>query len=176
MDKQQAMIALEEAKKQIAKCELIINTPDKALGPIFCPEEGEKYYNIISATGPEHATFAAHCYSYTAIGTHKCPKFRDQKTALDWAEAFNVMLELRTCDGNVPYSASTNCSSYNSAKIGLSSTFDKLHIYFISDSAVNIVYSLIGGSFETEGDAERAIAKVGEERICKAIKALANVQ
>ena len=118
--------------------------------PCFTPEAGETYWQLSAGSNEEH---------FSVMGFEIAPPkvaFRDRATAEAYAEAFNVMIELRLYADGGDWFISNGISpqSYGET-LCLGQAF--------------------GGCYSSEAQARKAIDAVGHDRILRAVKTLCGV-
>lgn len=117
----------------------------------FAPDEGERYWQLIGGSDGKHLLGT----SFDLLPPKAA--FRDQKTAEAYAEAFNVMLELRLyADGGGWF-------------IGLDIRGALGALWHPSEPDESDAFA---GRYSSEAQAQKAIDAVGEDRIIQAIKTL----
>jgi len=143
---------IAKMEAELAALKADVQAESKPKTPCFTPEGGERHsYLCVGLDG-------AHLQSATSSVCPPKAAFRDQATADAYAEAFNVMLELRLyADGGDWYiwcdSCGTNCYAE----------------YSVTDYSVPGAFS---GRYSSREQAELSFKSVGEARIIAAIKTL----
>lgn len=141
---------LERIEAEAAALRKEIENESKPKTVCFTPKEDEWYWQLGGGAGDRHLR---------ACGHEICPPkaaFRDQETCDAYAEAFNVMLELRLyADGGkfVIY--------VDDGKVYTYEAWTTLHSY-----------AYFSGRYSSEAQAQLAFESVGKERIIAAVKTL----
>lgn len=92
------------------------------------------------------------------------PAFRDEQSASAFAEAFQVMLELRACEGVVP--------AKHNKWLWVAVTESGDIRACLTPNFGSMLAGCFAPCFDTKEHAQAAINKVGEDRILRAIKTL----
>lgn len=173
MNKQDAQQKLDEAKKLISECQAILDKPDAPVNPVFVPLAGDAYSYTRQIGGFGGNTILTSMRYLTDDVKVSAVAFRTEQAAKDYAEAFQVMLELRACDGVVPRKGPLEQYHY----ITISSAkhrHDSLSCSAIYGASYTI--GSISPAFNSRADVEFAINKVGMQRITKAFATLAWIE
>lgn len=120
--------------------------------PCFTPNGREKYWQLTHSAGENHLG----TIWFQSIRTPKAA-FRDEATAKAYAEAFNVMIELRLYADGGDYFIYVN-EAQAVRPYDVSYKYSNSHAF--------------GGRYSSEAQAQKAIDAVGEDRIIQAIKTL----
>jgi len=149
-DKLERLARIEEEAAALRK----LIEAEQVKTPCFAPKHGETYWQLICGADEKH--FHATRFNVSP------PKaaFRDQATADAYAEAFNVMIELRLyADGGKYFIVVDDSDDVR--------PWDDAYTYH-SDHAFS-------GRYSSRDQAQKAIMNVGDERIYRAIKTLCGV-
>lgn len=159
--KRRAAAAIAERETQLA--ELKKRAFEEELPPVFRPSPDDDFYTIFQApiTGRIFA-LARGGRSRDAVRG-----FRTRYTANAYADAFNVLLELRTCEGVVP--ARNGVWQWQICVNAFSDGLTNEE----SDSLWKKLENCFSPCFDTEEHEIAAREKVGDARILRAMKTLA---
>lgn len=100
---------VEELEREITACKENIAHLESAaekekkekLNPVFYPKYGDEFYTINHRSTGVMGTMPGVRYSSWVKDQTLAPLFRTREAAQAYAEAFQVMLELRACEGVV---------------------------------------------------------------------------
>lgn len=134
------------------------------IGLCWRPEKGELFW----VNSQNHSTgkvegHIEYVHSNGLLATSTVPVFRTRQQAEDFAEAWSVMLELRSQKGvvnpvkEIESWGFTLCDSDNS---------------ILYNRYLTVLAPTLGPSFKTEHNARVAVANVGRDRVIKAFKTL----
>lgn len=158
MDKIERLNRIEaEAKALRAEIEA-----EKWQSPVFVPGVDETFY-LISQQSSGFGFMS--CGKYTCSSYNPGANFRTKEAAEAFADAFNVILELRACDGVAP------AKGNNQYVIAFGEDEARISSWLYRDSV-----GVICPTFATEYAAKAALKKITPERFLKACKTLALVQ
>lgn len=159
--KEELLRKLAEIQAELAHCDCGGNE-----SPVFIPTEEEEDSFYIDGIGSQEGSVINNLDYSSAYIAHR-PTFRHRENAASYASAFETMIALRAAKGVVPMVHGAWQYLIEGYQEG-----GTLQIRKRRDAGVK-QSRCFSPVFETEGDAQAAIARVGSDRIIRAMKVLA---